>query len=57
MEMSNEMESVLHKDRIGATLLRYEEERFYNDEAALLDAHEYVHITANSSQERYLCRT
>ena len=52
MEMSNEMESVLHKDRIGATLLRYEEERFYNDEAALLDAHEYVHITPNSSQER-----
>ena len=46
------MESVLHKDRIAAMLLRNEDERFYNDEAARLDAREYVHITPNSSQER-----
>jgi 3-phenylpropionate/cinnamic acid dioxygenase small subunit len=39
--MSNKMESVLREDRIAAMLLHYEVERFYYDEAALLDSHRY----------------
>jgi len=41
MQMSNEMKSVPQEDRIAAMLLHYEVERFYYDEAALLDAHRY----------------
>ena len=39
--MSNEMKSVPREDRIAAMLLHYEVERFYYDEAALLDSHRY----------------
>jgi len=41
METSNKMESVSREDRIAAMLLYHEVERFYFDEAALLDAHRY----------------
>jgi len=41
METANELESVRHDDRVAAMLLHYEVERFYYDEAALLDAHQY----------------
>ena len=41
MQTSNKMESVLREDRIAAMLLHYEVERFYYDEAALLDSHRY----------------
>ena len=41
MATSKQMESVSHDDRIAAMLLHYEVERFYYDEAALLDAHRY----------------
>jgi biphenyl 2,3-dioxygenase beta subunit len=39
--MPNEMKSVAREDRVAAMLLQYEVERFYYDEAALLDAHRY----------------
>jgi biphenyl 2,3-dioxygenase beta subunit len=39
--MSNEVKSVLQEDRVAAMLLHYEVERFYYDEAALLDSHRY----------------
>jgi biphenyl 2,3-dioxygenase beta subunit len=39
--MSNEMKSVAREDRIAAMVLHYEVERFYYDEAALLDSHRY----------------
>jgi len=41
MQMSNDMKSVPREDRIAAMLLHYEVERFYYDEAALLDSHRY----------------
>ena len=53
MEMSNEMESVPHKDRIAAMLQHYEVERFYYDEAALLDAHEYEEWLALFSDDAH----
>src|SRR5271166_4491705 len=34
-------ESAQREDRIAAMLLQYDVERFYDDEAALLDAHRY----------------
>jgi len=39
--MSNESQFVTHDERIAAMLLHYEVERFYYDEAALLDSHRY----------------
>jgi biphenyl 2,3-dioxygenase beta subunit len=53
MEMSNELESVPHKDRIAAMLLHYEVERFYFDEAALLDAHRYEEWLALFSDDAH----
>jgi len=41
MQTSNKMESVADEDRIAAMLLHHEVERFYYDEAAMLDAHRY----------------
>ena len=41
METANELDSVRRDDRVAAILLHYEVERFYYDEAALLDAHQY----------------
>ena len=41
METANELDSVRRDDRVAAMLLHYEVERFYYDEAALLDAHQY----------------
>ena len=39
--MSNETESTAREQRIDAMLRHYEVERFYYDEAALLDSHRY----------------
>jgi biphenyl 2,3-dioxygenase beta subunit len=39
--MSNEVKSVPQEDRVLAMLLHYEVERFYYDEAALLDSRRY----------------
>jgi biphenyl 2,3-dioxygenase subunit beta len=39
--MSNESQMTSHDERIFAMLLHYEVERFYYDEASLLDAHRY----------------
>jgi len=41
MQMSTEKEALPREDRVAAMLLQYEVERFYYDEAALLDAHRY----------------
>jgi biphenyl 2,3-dioxygenase beta subunit len=41
MQRSNERESAPRDDRIAAMLQHYEVERFYFDEAALLDSHRY----------------
>jgi biphenyl 2,3-dioxygenase beta subunit len=41
METSNELESDRRDDPIAAMLQHYDVERFYYDEAALLDAHQY----------------
>lgn len=41
MRMANETESVAREDRIAAMLHHFEVERFYYDEAALLDSHRY----------------
>src|SRR6516164_7924586 len=41
IQMSNEPEPAAREDRIVAMLRHYEVERFYYDEAALLDAHRY----------------
>ena len=41
MQTSNNIESVPREDRLAAMLLHYEVERFYFDEAALLDSHRY----------------
>jgi 3-phenylpropionate/cinnamic acid dioxygenase small subunit len=41
MPMSSEMKSAPREDRIAAMVLQYEVERFYYDEAALLDSHRY----------------
>jgi biphenyl 2,3-dioxygenase beta subunit len=41
MQMSNDMKSIPREDCIAAMLLHYEVERFYYDEAALLDSHRY----------------
>jgi biphenyl 2,3-dioxygenase beta subunit len=41
MQMSKETESVPREDRIAAMLRHYEVERFYYDEAAILDSHRY----------------
>jgi biphenyl 2,3-dioxygenase subunit beta len=39
--MSNDSQLITRDERIAAMLLHYEVERFYYDEAALLDAHRY----------------
>ncbi len=39
--MSNHSQMISRDERIAAMLLHYEVERFYYDEAALLDAHRY----------------
>ena len=51
--MSNEVKSVLQEDRIAAMLLHYEVERFYYDEAALLDSHRYEEWLALFSDDAH----
>jgi biphenyl 2,3-dioxygenase beta subunit len=51
--MSNEMKSVQREDRMAAMLLHYEVERFYYDEAALLDAHRYEEWIALFSDDAH----
>ncbi len=41
MQVSNDTEAVSREDRIAEMLRHYEVERFYYDEAALLDSHRY----------------
>ena len=53
METANELESVRHDDRVAAMLLHYEVERFYYDEAALLDAHQYEEWLALFSDDAH----
>ena len=51
--MSNEMKSIQQEDRIAAMLLHYEVERFYYDEAALLDSHRYEEWLALFSDDAH----
>ena len=51
--MSNEVKSVLQEDRVAAMLLHYEVERFYYDEAALLDSHRYEEWLALFSDDAH----
>ena len=51
--MSNEVKSVLQEDRIAAMLLHYDVERFYYDEAALLDSHRYEEWLALFSDDAH----
>jgi biphenyl 2,3-dioxygenase beta subunit len=53
MQMSNEMKSVPREDHIAAMLLHYEVERFYYDEAALLDSHRYEEWLALFSDDAH----
>jgi len=53
MQMSNEMKSVPRDDRIAAMLLHHEVERFYYDEAALLDSHRYEEWLALFSDDAH----
>jgi biphenyl 2,3-dioxygenase beta subunit len=53
MQMSNEVKSVLQEDRIAAMLLHYDVERFYYDEAALLDSHRYEEWLALFSDDAH----
>jgi biphenyl 2,3-dioxygenase subunit beta len=53
MQMSNETESVPREDRIAAMLHHYEVERFYYDEAALLDSHRYDEWLALFSEDAH----
>jgi biphenyl 2,3-dioxygenase beta subunit len=53
MQMSNEMKSVSREYRIAAMLLHYEVERFYYDEAALLDSHRYEEWLALFSDDAH----
>jgi biphenyl 2,3-dioxygenase beta subunit len=53
METANELESIRRDDRIAAMLLHYEVERFYYDEAALLDAHQYEEWLALFSDDAH----
>lgn len=53
MQMSNERESVRSEDRIAAMLQHYEVERFYYDEAALLDSHRYEEWLALFSDDAH----
>jgi biphenyl 2,3-dioxygenase beta subunit len=50
---SNETESSPQKDRIATMLRHYEVERFYYDEAALLDAHRYEEWLALFSDDAH----
>jgi biphenyl 2,3-dioxygenase beta subunit len=51
--MSNEVKSVPQEDRVAAMLLHYEVERFYYDEAALLDSHRYEEWLALFSDDAH----
>jgi len=51
--MSNKTEPVSHEDRIAAMLRHYEVERFYYDEAALLDSHRYEQWLALFSDDAH----
>ena len=53
METANELDSVRRDDRVAAMLLHYEVERFYYDEAALLDAHQYEEWLALFSDDAH----
>lgn len=53
MQMSNEIKSVAREDRIAAMLLHYDVERFYYDEAALLDSHRYEEWLALFSDDAH----
>jgi len=53
MQMSNEVKSVPQEDRVAAMLLHYEVERFYYDEAALLDSHRYEEWLALFSDDAH----
>jgi 3-phenylpropionate/cinnamic acid dioxygenase small subunit len=53
MQMSNEMKSDPREDRIAAMLLHNEVERFYYDEAALLDSHRYEEWLALFSDDAH----
>ncbi len=52
-QMSNETESASREDRIAAMLRHYEVERFYYDEAALLDSHRYEEWLALFSDDAH----
>jgi biphenyl 2,3-dioxygenase beta subunit len=51
--MSNEMKSVPREDRIAAMVLHCEVERFYYDEAAVLDSHRYEEWLALFSDDAH----
>ena len=51
--MSNEVKSLPQEDRVAAMLLHYEVERFYYDEAALLDSHRYEEWLALFSDDAH----
>lgn len=51
--MANHAETARRDDRIAAMLLHYEVERFYYDEAALLDSHRYEEWLALFSDEAH----
>ena len=51
--MSNEVKSVPQEDRVAAMLLHYDVERFYYDEAALLDSHRYEEWLALFSDDAH----
>lgn len=53
MQMSNDTKSVPRDDHIEAMLLHYEVERFYYDEAALLDSHRYEEWLALFSDDAH----
>jgi biphenyl 2,3-dioxygenase beta subunit len=53
IQMSNQPEPVPFEERIAAMLRHYEVERFYYDEAALLDAHRYDEWLALFSEDAH----
>lgn len=53
VQMSNPTEPVRCEDRVAAMLRHYEVERFYYDEAALLDTHQYEQWLALFSDDAH----